>query len=85
VPLTSILDIDARIILRELPSHHRQPRGSHMVLCFGSKIDTDHLDYEAQLKRLQDTTQRFVPLMNRLDNRYACSGKDASTCSSLSA
>lgn len=33
-----------------------------------SKIETEHLDYEAQLRRLQDVGQRFGPLMNRLDN-----------------
>jgi hypothetical protein len=34
-----------------------------------AKIDGDHLDYEAQLRRLQDVTQRFAPLLCRLDNR----------------
>jgi hypothetical protein len=34
-----------------------------------SRIDTDHLDYESQLKRLQDVAERFDPLMERLDTR----------------
>eukprot|EP01037_Dinobryon_pediforme_P036010 gene36010-42720_t len=30
-------------------------------------IESDHLDYEAQMRRLRDVTARFQPLMNRID------------------
>eukprot|EP01034_Spumella_vulgaris_P038307 gene38307-47293_t len=31
-------------------------------------IDTEHLDYEVQMRRLQDVHARFQPLMLRVDN-----------------
>jgi len=32
-----------------------------------NSIESDHLDYEAQMRRLRDVTARFQPLMNRID------------------
>jgi hypothetical protein len=41
----------------------------HIEKCVGiiSVIETEHLDYEAQVRRLRDVTARFQPLMNRID------------------
>lgn len=32
-----------------------------------SRIESEHLDYQAQMRRLQDVASRFAPMMSRLD------------------
>lgn len=32
-----------------------------------TRIESEHLDYSAQMKRLEDVASRFAPLMHRLD------------------
>ena len=32
-----------------------------------TRIETEHLDYQVQMRRLQDVAARFAPLMHRLD------------------
>jgi hypothetical protein len=33
-----------------------------------TRIENEHLDYRAQMRRLEDVASRFAPLMHRLDN-----------------
>lgn len=41
---------------------------SDLAVAVINQIDTDHLDYETQMKRLLDVASRFQPLMSRVNN-----------------
>jgi hypothetical protein len=42
------------------------------VISIITRIETEHLDYDTQMRRLQDVASRFQPLMSRVGNRWVC-------------
>ena len=54
----------------QMAENHLSRTRFHIDKCLSiiGQIDAEHLDYDAQMRRLKDVHARFQPLLNRIDN-----------------